>query len=286
LTAGAQTRPREDDVMSTTSIGGEPGAVRAYAESCGDVFAVFEMQDSGCVSYGVASGDRRWFVKGPTTSDAADRVAAVAAFHARVRHAVIVRPIEITDVDGLPVLRYPWVDGETLYHATTERHGRQVRGPGSAHDRFRKLPVEQIVFAVDAVYSAHVEISREGYVAVDLYDGCLHYDFDRRRMRLVDLDEYRRGPVRVPEVLLPGSSRFRSPEEQVAGATVDERTTVYALGRLAQILLDEGDDEGRWRASDDLAVVADRATEADPADRYETVAELAGVWRAAASIAD
>lgn len=272
--------------MSTTSTGGQPGAVRAYAESCGEVFAAFETQDSGCVSYGVTAGDRRWFVKGPTTPDAADRVAAVATFHARVRHAVIVRPIEIVDVDGVPVLRYPWVDGETLYHATRERRGRTVRGPGTAHDRFRRLPVEQIVFAVDAVYSAHVEIARGGYVAVDLYDGCLHYDFDRRRMRLVDLDEYRRGPVQVPDRLLPGSTRFRSPEERVVGAAVDERSTVYSLGRLAQILLDEGDDDGRWRASDDLAVVADRATEADRADRYGSVAELAGVWRAAASIAD
>lgn len=272
--------------MSTSTAGRASGAVRAFAESCGEVFAAFEAQDSGCVSYGVAAGDRRWFVKGPTTPEAADRVAAVAAFHARVRHAVIVRPIEVVDVDGFPVLRYPWVEGETLYPATVEHNGPTLRGPGSAHDRFRRLPVDQIVFAVDAVFSAHVEICAEGFVAIDLYDGCLHYDFDRRRMRLVDLDEYREGPVRVPDSLLPGSTRFQAPEERVPGAVVDERTTVYALGRLAQILLDAGDDEGRWRASDDLAVVADRATETDPGERYATVAELAGVWRAAASIAD
>jgi serine/threonine-protein kinase len=136
------------------------------------------------------------------------------------------------------------------------------------------------------VFSAHVEIAREGFVAVDLYDGCLHYDFDRRRMRLIDLDHYHRGPVRVPESLLPGSTRFRSPEEQTPGATVDQRSTVYSLGRLAQILLDAGDDEGRWRASDELASVAARATHTDPMHRYGTVTELAGVWRAAASIAD
>jgi serine/threonine-protein kinase len=200
---------------------------------------------------------------------------------------VIVRPVDVAEIDGAPVLLYPWVDGETLYHATAERSGPSVRsGPDSPHQRFRRLPVDQIVFAVDAVFAAHVEVARTGFVAVDLYDGCLHYDFARRRMRLIDLDEYRPVPVRVPAVPLPGSTRFRSPEELTPDATLDQRSTVYSLGRVAQILLDAGDDEGRWRASPELRAVARRATQAEPADRYACVAELAGVWRAAASIAD
>jgi hypothetical protein len=174
-------------------------ALRAFAESCGDVFVAYEAQDSGCVSFGVEADDRRWFLKGPASDSAVGSVTSVIEFHRRVRHAVIVRPVEVVDVQGVPVLRYPWVDGETLYHATTERSGPQVRiGGDAAHHRFRQLPVDQVVFAIDAVFSAHVEVAREGYVAIDLYDGCLHYDFDRRRMRLIDLDEYRLGPVTVP----------------------------------------------------------------------------------------
>jgi serine/threonine-protein kinase len=129
-------------------------------------------------------------------------------------------------------------------------------------------------------------VAREAFVAIDLYDGCLHYDFDRRRMRLVDLDEYRMGPVAVPSEGLPGSKRFRSPEELTPGATLDERSTVYTLGRVAQILLDAGDDTGEWRASRELEEVASQATAPRPGDRYASVAELAAVWRAAASIAD
>jgi serine/threonine-protein kinase len=208
-------------------------------------------------------------------------------FHRRVRHAVIVRPVEVTEVAGLPVLRYPWVEGETLYHATTRASGAEVRNAqGAPHARFRELPVDQIVYAIDAVYAAHVEVVREGFVAVDLYDGCLMYDFDRRRMRLIDLDEYRAAPSQVPEEPLPGSTRFRSPEELTPGAILDQRSTVYTLGRVAQVLLDAGDDEGLWRASAELHEVATKATQLEPADRYGSVAELAGVWRAAASIAD
>ncbi len=285
--------------MSTRGADDAARVVRAFAEQCGEVFVSFESQDSGCISYGVEAAQRRWFVKGPATDAARESLASVIEFHRRVRHAVVVRPVEVVEVDGLPVLRFPWVEGETLYSATTQHSattqysattqgsGPSLRnGAGSPYERFRRLPVDQIIFAVDAVFSAHVEITHEGFVAVDLYDGCLHYDFDRRRMRLVDLDEYRPGPVRVPDSLLPGSTRFRSPEELVPGALVDERSTVFSLGRVAQVLLDEGDDEGRWRGSDELAGVAARATATAPSERYATVAELAGAWRAAASIAD
>lgn len=261
--------------------------IERYAASCGEIFASFAAQDSGCLSFGVESGTRRWFIKGPTTRVAAQRVASAVALHARVRHAVIVRPVEVTELGGLPVLRYPWVEGETLYPATTDVSGPALRqGPDSPHERFRRLPVEQIVYAIDAVYAAHVEVSREGYVAVDLYDGCLRYDFDRQRMKLIDLDEYRPAPFVVPEDPLPGSTRFQSPEQSRPGAVLDERSTVYTLGRLAQVLLDEGDDEGRWRGGPELAEVARHATEVDPSARFESVAELTGAWRAAASIAD
>jgi serine/threonine-protein kinase len=273
--------------MSSTGPDHPSEVLRAFAETCGKVFVSFEAQDSGCVSFGVEAGNRRWFIKGPGTEAAVDSVESAVEFHARVRHAVIVRPVEIVEVEGLPVLRYPWIDGETLYHATTEASGAAVRqGDDAPHRRFRRLPVDQIVYAIDAVYSAHVEIVREGFVAVDLYDGCLRYDFARRRMRLIDLDDYRPGPVEVPPSLLPGSTRFRSPEEATPGAILDARSTVYSLGRVAQVLLDEGDDEGRWRASDELAAVAEHATQPDPVERYGSVTELAGVWRATASIAD
>jgi hypothetical protein len=72
-----------------------------------------------------------------------------------------------------------------------------------------------------------------------------------------------------------------APEEHRRGARIDERTTVYNLGRAIRLLLDAGDDERAWRGTPaQLAVVA-RATRADPAERYPAVAALADAWRAA-----
>ena len=50
-------------------------------------------------------------------------------------------------------------------------------------------------------------------------------------MWLVDLDEYRQGPFTVEVDRLPGSDRYMAPEEWERGATIDERTTVFNLGR-------------------------------------------------------
>ena len=38
-------------------------------------------------------------------------------------------------------------------------------------------------------YRTLVEGAAAGFVAVDLYDGCFIYDFDRHEMRVIDLDE-------------------------------------------------------------------------------------------------
>lgn len=74
-----------------------------------------------------------------------------------------------------------------------------------------------------------------------------------------------------------------APEEFRCGATIDQRTTVFNLGRTAQVLLDEGDLEGRFRGNATLATVAERATRSNPADRYPSVDEFVAAWRAAAS---
>jgi serine/threonine-protein kinase len=101
-------------------------------------------------------------------------------------------------------------------------------------------------------------------VAVDFYDGCLIYDFARRTIRLCDLDSYRPGPYVLDRDRQYGSTRFMAPEEFAKGATVDERSTVFTLGRAAFVLLSRGprgeQDRDLWRAGDALFQVATTAT--------------------------
>jgi hypothetical protein len=229
-----------------------------------DAFAVFDQQDSGCLSYGVECSGRRWFVKTATEPHAAGPMTRVVALHRTVRHAAIVRPVAV--LPG-PTLIYPWCPGRVLNAATVRGGDRSVL------ERFRRLPVDEIHPALDAILDAHVAIAAAGWVSVDLYDGCFLYDFDGRRMHLIDLDEYRPASFVLDADRLPGSGRYMAPEEWMRGATVDERTSVHHLGRALQQLLTDDRSTDRERA------VTARATDPDPGRRHPTVAALVADWR-------
>ncbi|MFI5836168.1 serine/threonine protein kinase [Micromonospora sp. NPDC051300] len=235
-----------------------------------DEFVVFGDQDSGCLSYGVRAAGRRWFVKRARTPEARASLTRALGLHAAVRHPGIVRPELVRDGTDGPTLVYPWCEGTVLNHATV--HGSDRSGLA----RFQRLPVAEVRAALAVVLDAHLAVDAAGYVAVDLYDGCFLYDFDARRMRLIDLDEYRPGPFVLDSERLPGSRRYLSPEELTRGAVIDGRTTVHALGRALHHLLDA---PSGWRGGERAAAVVERATRADPGARYASVPDLVGAWR-------
>jgi serine/threonine-protein kinase len=228
------------------------------------VFAVFDQQDSGCVSYGVRIGDERLFVKTPTTPAAVLSLRSAVRFHAAVRHPAINPVLQVVPFDVGPVLVMPWLDAALL------------RGPGG-WSRFRALPVRSVEAAVESLLSAHRAVAAAGFVEVDLYAGSLMYDFDRHALQLIDLDDYRPGPFTAEE-RLPGSTRFMAPEQWGGGTTIDERSTVFVLGRAIRLMLDARDDESAWRGTDEQLAVVRRATAPGPDDRYPTVAALQEAW--------
>ncbi len=232
-----------------------------------DAFAVFDRQDSGCVSYGTERDGRRLFVKTATTDAARASLGRAIAFHAAVRHTAVVAPLTVVDTPSERTLVYPWCDGAVLNHATVDGSDR------SALVRFRVLPASVKSDAVDTVLDAHLAVAAAGFVSVDLYDGCFLYDFEEAVLRLIDLDEYRPGPFVVEGSRLPGSSRYMAPEEHEQGATIDERTTVFHLGRVVDQLLGS-------HCSPAQVEIARQAVRPEPSERFPTVAALVDRWRA------
>ena len=114
-------------------------------------------------------------------------------------------------------------------------------------------PVDEIVQALDTVFDAHVAVASAGFVAVDFYDGAIIYDFENQQVHLCDLDAYRPGPYMLDRERQYGSTRFMAPEEFEKGATIDERTTVFTLGRAAFVFLSQGQrgetDVHLWRGA-------------------------------------
>lgn len=260
-----------------------------YLRSTGSIFAIFDQQDSGNVSYGVELDGVRRFVKTAGNPDLdlphldlqqrwallrnAARLGEAYQHHALPQlHTVIESP------HG-PVLVYGWADGELL-GVTRDRRD----DPASAFYRFRHLPTERIAAALDAVVDVHDLLGRAGEVAADFYDGCLIYDFAAHRLAVIDLDNYRPGPFRNEMGRMFGSTRFMAPEEFVKGATIDQRTSVFTIGRTILVMLGDGTtDREQFRGPTALWTVAVRACQQLPENRYGNLAELSAAWRAARS---
>jgi serine/threonine-protein kinase len=259
------------------------GPLVEYLASCGVVFATITGHDSRNTSYGVAIGGERWFVKcaAVTDTDAIGELQSAIRLHALVRHDAIVPLVGVIHApDGLAIV-HPWQAGEVLNDPFAPG-ALPPTDPGSAFARFRTLPLPELLTAIDVVFDAHVAVARAGFVAVDFYDGAVMYDFSARAIHLVDLDSYR-PPYTLDRDRQFGSSRFMAPEEWQRGAAIDERTTVYTLGRAAFVFLggERGDPSPRcWRADARRHAVASRATSVRPADRFATVAELRQAWLA------
>ena len=178
-----------------------------------------------------------------------------------------------------PMLVYEWVDGELLGVP------RDVRNDStSAYQRFRRLPIERIVAVLDTIVDVHHTLGRAGEVVGDFYDGCLIYDISTHRLSIVDLDNYRPGPYRNEMGRMFGSTRFRAPEEFVLGATIDQRTSVFTLGRTVLVLLGDGTlKREAFRGSTALWTVAARACEPQPDRRQQSLPAFCAEWRAAHS---
>ncbi|RKU07060.1 hypothetical protein C6502_17435 [Candidatus Poribacteria bacterium] len=172
-----------------------------YLNAVGHVFAVFDerSQDSGNISYGVEIAQERYFVKtaGPPSDpnpflNHAERVSLLrnaVQLRRSCNHCTLPPLHQVIESPTGPLLVYQWLDGELIRVEAAMRND-----PGSTFQRFRRLPSHEIIRALDLVYELHHQLAQLGWIAVDFYDGCLIYDFDRQKLHIVDLDHYCKAP--------------------------------------------------------------------------------------------
>ena len=249
-------------------------------------------QDSGNVSWLVDVGERRLFVKTAGTGAAQPPGAAVPYFdHAgRVRllrnavdvarscsHPALPRLLNVIESPVGPALVYEAAVGELVNVPASRRSD-----PSSSYQRFAQLPAERLLGVFDVLVNLHVALAAAGWVAVDLYDGCLIVDVESGSLKVVDLDSYRPGPSLNDMGRMFGATRFMAPEEFELGAVIDERTTVFTLGRLvwhfATRLTERAAD---FCGSEALAGVVQQACRPAPSDRHPGVAAFGKAWMAA-----
>jgi serine/threonine protein kinase len=205
-----------------------------YLDQLGTIFTRFDTQDSGNIAYGVQTAAARYFVK--TAGDPAapnpfldfdaraDLLRTAIELARSVDHPALPTLHAVIESPAGPLLVYDWRDGDLL-------HTPAVR------ERFQALPTDEIRSALDTLYDLHAALDAADWVEGDFYDGSLLYDFELRRLTVIDLDSYHRGPHHNTMGRMFGSTRFMAPEELTLGAPVDTRTNAYVMARTAQVLL-------------------------------------------------
>ena len=190
------------------------------------------------------------------------------------------RLLNVIESPSGPALVDEGVEGELVHARRAERSD-----PTSAYQRFAHLAEDRLLGVFDVLIDLHVDLAAAGWVACDLYDGCLIVDFDTTSLKVVDLDTYRRGPSVNDMGRMFGATRFMAPEEFELGAVLDERTTMFTLGRLVRHFgtrLTERD--GEFCGPPAVAEVVRRACRPLPADRYADVAAFGEAWRSARAL--
>jgi serine/threonine-protein kinase len=262
----------------------------SWIKPLGQVFCVFDQQNSGNLCFGVAQNGRKLFVKyaGARTlefegsvDEAIGRLARAVPVHKALKHAFLIGLIDSFPTPNGYAMVFEWFDGDTLHEHWKFPPPEKYTNPNSAFYKFRHLPLKLRLDALDRIYSFHEHVESAGYVAVDFYDGSLLYDFANNRMRICDVDFYGRKPFVNTMGRLWGSSRFMSPEEFVMGAAIDERTNVYSMGATAFCLMGGEKDRSfeKWDGSRDLYRVAQKATSDDRSRRYASVKEFYREWQ-------
>ena len=262
-----------------------------YVRGCSTVLREFNhlSQDSGNVSWLVESAGQHLFVKTAGTPDPPAPGAPVPYFDHAGRVRLLRNAVDLArscDHHALPallnVIASP-VGPALVYKAASGDPIRVPSGqrgdPASPYQRLAHLPASALFGLFDTLIDVHVALAAAGWVAGDLYDDCLIVDFRVPTLTVIDLDSYRRGPTTNDRGRMFGSSRFMAPEEFELGAQIDERTTVFTLGRIVWHFATRlTEDPAEFCGTAGLATVIQKACEPSPADRHASVADLASAW--------
>lgn len=280
------------ELLRVGTISGED--VGGYVRRHATVIEQFDhlTQDSGNVSWLVEVEDQRLFVKTAGGQSGGNHGGPVPYFDhtSRVellrnavelaqscRHPALPRLLNVIESPSGPALVYEAASGDLVHVPPDSRDD-----PDSTYQRFAHLPAQKLLGVFGVLIDLHVSLAAAGWIAGDLYDGCLIVDFTSGSLAVIDLDTYRRGPSVNDMGRMFGSSRFMAPEEFERGAVIDERTTTFTLGRLVwhfgTRLTEAAED---FCGSARVANVVRRACQDSPSDRQATVAAFGQAWMAA-----
>lgn len=243
----------------------------------GNVFKAFDDQDSGNICFGTEKNGKKYFIKfaGARTAeydgdpaDAVSRLKSTVPIYESLWHKNLIEYIGSKEIGSGFAMIFKWTDGECMGRMYPEQHRK-----------FMLLSNEIKLKVFADILDFMQYIAKQGYVAIDFYDGSIMYDFENQRTMICDIDFFRKSPTVNDMGRMWGSSIFMSPEEFKLGAAIDEVTNVYTLGAMAFALFGNYKrDFNNWNLNKDLFNIASKATSDDRDMRHQSIAELIDDW--------
>ncbi|MFN0011573.1 MAG: serine/threonine-protein kinase, partial [Phycisphaerales bacterium] len=229
---------------------------------------------------------------------------------AKLRHPHIVAVFDVADESGPPAYAMEWVDGRSLAalidaaRAATHHPGSSA---GGSHSPLHGPSRQTAAPASHTVLVCRVGVAIARALAAVHAAGIIHRDVKPSNILIradgtpllsdFGLARDQDGPLATQAGQFVGTPAYASPEQLRGEATLDARTDVYSLGAtlyhaLTLQLPYEGDgahgvlaaiEGGRFappravsrRLPRDLDTIVCKALAPDPADRYDTAADLA-----------
>lgn len=263
-----------------------------FLKHLGEVFCVFDEQDSGNICFGVDTGIEKLFIKyaGAKTiefsgnpEDAVSRLKNAMPLYRTLQHPSLVELREHFPVNDGYAAVFTWFTGECLHSHWAFTPAEKYHHPDSPSYRHKHLPLELRLDSLNTIFAFQEYVSSNGYVAIDFYDGCILYNFSNDTTKICDIDHYEKPPYINTMGRMWGSSRFMSPEEFELGGTIDEVTNVFNMGATAFVLLGGSVDRSfeKWDAGEALFEVARRAVNPDRSQRYSSISAFRHAWNEA-----
>lgn len=264
-----------------------------WLKNLGDVFCVFDEQDSGNISFGVEKNNKKFFVKyagakpmdfSGNPKDAVDRLIKAIPVYKKLEHPDLIKLVDHFSIENGYAAVFEWFEGECLHSHWSFGGMAKYTNPNSPFYRFKILDIKKRLDALNTIFSFHTYVESQGFVAVDFYDGSILYNFKNHKTKICDIDFYRKSPsINDLGEHFWGATRSKSPEEFILGSPIDSKTNVYTMGAIAFGLLGGEMDHSysKWEADQKLYEVAIKAVEKDRDKRYSTVKEFYEAWKVA-----
>lgn len=279
----------------------------SFLKEYGQVFCVFDQNDSGNISFGVQNQTgEKFFIKvaGAKTIEGNEalqtniqRLQETLKVYQDLKYPSVIECLSSGSTANLFYVVFKWHEGECLYdHWNFDFYHKNPDVKTPRH-RIFELPTTAKLRLAEMILDFITFVEHQNYVAVDFYDGSLMYDFERQQLTICDIDLFKKTPSKNEEGIdYWGTKRMKAPEEYQLGATIDSQTNVFTVGALFLNLFGEYPREileqiyqencfipmpiDKWSLSKANYLVLLKAVQPKRSQRFSSVAKLREAWRA------